>query len=291
MRTVLHVSDPHFGKADPAVISLCLAEAARIKPDLVVISGDITQIAKGEEFEAARGFVEAFRALGSQVFVIPGNHDVRSFYAPLARAFTPYDRYHEYIDSEVEPRYIDEDLAICAIDTVRRERIANGSISEKQIERTREWFAALHTDQLRIVVSHHPLDLPPRRALRPLAFGAKAAINGLASSGIDIYLAGHHHHSYAILTSDRYPNLRPAIAVGAGTVSMREYGEPQSFNVLYIDRTYVQVNAHRIDEDQSAFEIASTWRFAREKGAWRVVEGDTAIRFPLEVTFSDFMPW
>src|SRR3989338_3780711 len=119
MRTILHISDLHFGKTDPVVITKLLESVVAVDADVVVVSGDLTQRAKEEQFKDVKTFLKAIEAGGAHVFVIPGNHDIRPVYAPIKRALRPYDRYKEYIAHDTEPRYLYDEIAIGSIDTVR----------------------------------------------------------------------------------------------------------------------------------------------------------------------------
>lgn len=274
MRTILHVSDPHFGRSDPEIIGQFVQTCGLIRPDLVVISGDITQNANVEEFHEARAFLAALHDSGIKYFIIPGNHDIEPFHRPLERAFHHYERYQEYISYETEPRYLDSEIAIASIDTVRKTKLINGSISQHQVDRTTKWFASIDRAVVRIVVTHHPLDLPGGTML-PLAAHAERAVRGLASSRIDLFLAGHHHLSSVISTAERYRGLAaPSIAVQAGTVSKREFGERPSFNLLQISGDDIRIETLRVQEVDRGFRPVAVCRFARERGVWCCVERD-----------------
>jgi 3',5'-cyclic AMP phosphodiesterase CpdA len=237
----------------------------------VIVSGDLTQRAHIPEFMAAQAFLTALRAAHIEYFVIPGNHDIRPIHHPLARALKPFDRYREFISDDTEPRYRDEEIAIASIDTVRAGKIANGTISTAQIAKVEEWFATLGESVIRIVVTHHPLDLPRARRPRPLVGRAKRAVYGLAESNVDLYLAGHYHHSSAIVMSERYRRLTaPSIAVQAGTLSSRERGETQSFNTIFIDGSNIRVETSLLAGPRDRFVVEGVYRFIREGGVWRM---------------------
>ena len=53
MKTVIHLSDVHFGRVDDAVVSAIVPLVHSLEPDVVVVSGDLTQRARPEEFRAA----------------------------------------------------------------------------------------------------------------------------------------------------------------------------------------------------------------------------------------------
>ena len=58
MRTLVHLSDLHFGRVDQALLGPLRELVHSIAADVVVISGDLTQRAKVEEFEEARAFLD-----------------------------------------------------------------------------------------------------------------------------------------------------------------------------------------------------------------------------------------
>ena len=90
---ILHVSDLHFGHHDPALAAGFADDINAQKPDLVVASGDFTQIGTKEEFEQAREFLDKLHA---PVFAVPGNHDVPAVNI-FRRFFNPYGLYRRYI--------------------------------------------------------------------------------------------------------------------------------------------------------------------------------------------------
>jgi 3',5'-cyclic AMP phosphodiesterase CpdA len=91
MARLIHLSDLHFGAHDPAIVDAVEKAVDEADPDLVVISGDLTQRAKTEQFQQACRFLERLRDNGHDVLAVPGNHDVplydvlRRFLSPLTR--------------------------------------------------------------------------------------------------------------------------------------------------------------------------------------------------------------
>src|SRR5688500_13517011 len=125
MRTLVHLSDLHFGRIDPAVVAP-LAEAVRAaRPDLIAVSGDFTQRARRTEFEAARAFLDA---LEPPKLLVPGNHDV-PLWNVAARFLTPLTRYRHYITPELEPEHEDEEMIALGINTARALAWGEGRIN------------------------------------------------------------------------------------------------------------------------------------------------------------------
>ena len=74
MTTLLQISDTHFGTERPEAVAALQALTERLRPDLLVLSGDITQRATADQFQAARAFIDRLQV--PKVLVIPGNHDI-----------------------------------------------------------------------------------------------------------------------------------------------------------------------------------------------------------------------
>lgn len=274
MRTLMHISDLHFGRADVCVMAHVLKEILVRQPNMVVISGDLTQRARPVEFEAARAFIKALETAGISCFVIPGNHDIMPLYRPLSRSRRPFDRYRAHIAEVTEPVYADKYLAIAAIDTVRASTLKNGRISPGQIDRVSEWFFGVPDSVMKIVVTHHPLDLPEPHTRRKLVWRAKRAVYLLSESRVDMYLSGHYHQSSAVHTAARYTSEHyAAIAVQAGTVSHRLRGEQQSFNVIRIGKPEATIETFAWDSSARAFQAVSLKSFTCEEGRWREIPG------------------
>ena len=54
MRTIVHLSDLHFGAADAEVVSALIHDVTRLDPHVVAVSGDLTQRARRAQFRLPR---------------------------------------------------------------------------------------------------------------------------------------------------------------------------------------------------------------------------------------------
>ena len=116
---ILHISDLHFGHHDPALAEGFAEDINAQKPDLVVASGDFTQIGTKEEFEQAREFLDKLTA---PVFAVPGNHDVPAVNI-LRRFLNPYGLYKKYIARDLEPFLEMDGVVLIGMRTSRRARL------------------------------------------------------------------------------------------------------------------------------------------------------------------------
>ncbi len=266
MRTLVHLSDLHFGRTDPALIEPLLAAVHANRPDCVVVSGDLTQRARVDEFRQARAFLDR---LPAPRVVVPGNHDV-PLYRAWERVLNPFGNYRRGIDHDLEPSFIDDEIAVLGINTARAMTFKGGRINDAQIESIHSRIAALPQAATKIVVTHHPFDLPAVRGSVKLVGRARQAMEAFSSCGVDLLLAGHFHTSHAGDTSSRHdlPGYS-ALAVQAGTAtSTRSRGEVNSFNVLRVGKESISVERCAWEAGAGAFRVEQTERFKRETGRW-----------------------
>ena len=232
MSVLLQVSDPHFGTEQPPVVEALAAFTLRQRPDLLVLSGDITQRARRDEFRAARAFVDR---LGAPLLAIPGNHDIPLFDL-RARLFDPYARHCEAFGDELEPEHASRELLVLCVNTTRAWRHKNGQVSAQQIERVAERLSRAGADQLRVVVVHQPLAVLRDEDVHDRLRNHAAAQARWAAAGADLVMGGHIHLPYVIALHEpaRRHVTRPMWAVQAGTsVSARvRQGVPNSVNIV-----------------------------------------------------------
>jgi 3',5'-cyclic AMP phosphodiesterase CpdA len=224
---LLHVSDTHFGTERPQVLEALVTLSLQQQPDLVVLSGDITQRAGTDQFHAARAFTSR---LGAPVLAIPGNHDI-ALLNVITRLFNPYGRYIAAFGADLEPVYSSRDLLVVCVNTTRRYRHIHGELSDMQINQVAALLSNARTEQLRVVVVHQPIAVARAEDAHNLLRGHKRALQRWAAAGADLVLGGHIHLPYAM----RVPDLeRPLWVVQAGTAVSRRVrpGVPNSVNVI-----------------------------------------------------------
>jgi 3',5'-cyclic AMP phosphodiesterase CpdA len=232
MTSLLHMSDPHFGTVQPAVMEALVQMAKAQQPDVLVLSGDITQRAKVSQFRQARAFCD--RLAIAQTLSIPGNHDIALFNL-YQRLFTPYARYLQAFGPGLETSLFTPLLHVIGVKTTRRWRHKNGEVSAAQIERVVAELARSEPAQLRIVVVHQPVHVLRAEDEHDCLRGAEPALRAWAAAGADIVMGGHIHLPYCCDLSTRVAGLsRPLWCVQAGTAlstRVRE-GIPNSVNLL-----------------------------------------------------------
>jgi 3',5'-cyclic AMP phosphodiesterase CpdA len=234
MSVLLQVSDAHFGTEKPAVVEALVALASGLAPDLVVVSGDITQRARSYQFERAAAFVK--RLPVPRVLTIAGNHDIPLFDL-VTRFRDPYGGFRRAFGDELEPRHEAPDCLVLTVKTTRRRRHTDGEISDEQRARVSAELRRATADQVRIVITHHPLAVPRAAEVHNVAHGSEEAMRAWAEAGADVLLAGHIHLPFVIPLHETLGSLPRALwAVNAGTaVSTRTRRDAgNSVNVLRV---------------------------------------------------------
>lgn len=258
MTTLLHISDTHFGTEQAPVVEALVRLSSDLAPDLLVLSGDITQRAKPEQFEAAQRFIGR---LGVPTVAIPGNHDIPLFNG-VARLLLPYARFQSAFGDDLEPTHDSADLLVLCVKTTRRLRHVEGQVSAAQIERVAARLRSARPQQLRVVVVHQPLHVEGEAEKKHLLRGCEVALRSWAEAGADVALGGHIHLPYV-------RELAPAGASGARIV-VAQAGTALSSRVRRDVPNSVNVIRHAA-ADAAGFTI-ERWDHSAEHGDFKRVD-------------------
>ncbi len=266
MRTIVHLSDLHFGRLDERIIAPLVERITAIRPDLIAVSGDLTQRARRRQFQQAAAF------LGSLPFakvVVPGNHDVPLFNV-AARLFDPFGGYRRWIDADLEPSYVDDEVAMIGLNSARALITGGrGRLNVAQIEAAAARLQRLPAAPIKVIVTHHPFDLPEGFPAEHLVGRASIAMQRFAELGADVFLAGHLHVSHVGHSADRYSIAgHSALVVQAGTLSMRGRGELNTFNVLRIGRPEMAIERYSWETGSQGFDQSFAGTFRHTPRGW-----------------------
>ncbi|EKK04377.1 metallophosphoesterase [Rhodopirellula baltica SH28] len=266
---ILHISDVHFGPPYlPNVGEALLRTAPSIDPDVVVVSGDLTQRAKPEQFQQAAEFIKQLPDVPR--IVIPGNHDV-PLYRIVERLTDPHRYYRQYISNELNTVLQTPDALFVGLDsTAPRSAISNGRIHPSQLDFCRDAFGSVPDGLAKIVVAHHHFAPAPDYLHDQTMPKAKRAINLFVKLGVELILGGHLHRAFIGNTLDFYPGAGRAhgiVIVQCGTTTSRRgrgrEKEKNSFNEIDVTEQTIIVTHHIFDDQTGQFAPLSRHEFAR----------------------------
>ena len=249
--TVFHVSDLHFGRPTvPEQIEAIERIIQEGQFDVVAISGDLSQRAKAGEFQRAQAFIRDANRV-SKTIVVPGNHDVVWWKAPLGVGDESrlYKSYREYISEDLEPVLRVPGATFVGLNSAHgvtrhtltwrmRDISIIGAIRRSQIDRAREEFDGSPADAARVIVMHHnPVqgELSGRHGLKD----TRKVLGAFAQMGVDVVLCGHDHQEAVHFIEH---TQKGTVISTAGTVSNRSRGgRPSSANVITIRGDDIEV--------------------------------------------------
>lgn len=238
---IAHISDPHFGTVVPAVREALLHDLHESPPELILLTGDITQRARRGQFREAAAFLEALPAVPR--LCLPGNHDIPLFDV-FTRALNPYRNYRRYIAADLAPSFVDERVAVLCVDATRRTRHTDGVLDEAQIEAVAQRLARVKAP-FRLVATHQPLAAKVESDDHNVIHGARAALDRWIAAGADLFLGGHIHLPYCVevRTGDRRD---ASVLLQAGTSLSHRIrdGIPNSYNRVTLRRESGERSLH-----------------------------------------------
>ena len=260
---LLHVSDVHFGRpAVPEQFEWIEATIQESGYDVIAVSGDLTQRARTGEFLRARAFLQEARRV-SRTIVVPGNHDVAWWRAPLGVGDHRkiYETYRAYIDQELEPVLRLPGVTFVGLNTAHgvtartltwnmRDVSVIGYLTRRQVEHAAAAFAETPDADARVIVMHHnPVkgELSQRHGLK----NTRRVLGAFAELGVDLVLCGHDHQEAIHFVEH---TRKGTIVSTAGTVSNRSRGgRPSSYNAIEIAPDEIRVTPHIWARDAKAF--------------------------------------
>ena len=279
---IAHIGDIHFGGlADIPVIEALERMLPDLRPDAIVIGGDLSQRARHGEFQRGRAFANVARET-APVLVIPGNHDVQWWWRP----FIPfgkdvlYRKYRSYFGPDLTPTLTlpgggngsggggggaviataltAHGVAWGSVTPRLRDIAVKGHLPKREMERVRSVFAQADPGLARVLVVHHNVLRGAVSKRMGLARWRRAQ-RRIIEAGTEVVLCGHDHEESADMLEGK------VIVSTAGTLCTRARGgRPVSFNFVTIDPAAVQITFFRWDSAKKRFQPSDTAAFARQ---------------------------
>jgi 3',5'-cyclic AMP phosphodiesterase CpdA len=259
---VLHVSDLHVGAHEgPEIGPSLTALVDGLRPELIVVSGDLTHRGRRDQHDRAAALL---RGLGAPVVAVPGNHDIPyTFPARFTRPWFEFER----VWGTTRPVHVSDGVCLVGINSVRPWRHQSGGVRDDQLR----WAAGKLTDApsgaLRLVALHHQMiGAPWRTRKRPVA-RRNNVLGALVDAGAELIVSGHTHqgsvaerHEFEVW-SEGQPGATVATAPGLGQPRPHRRGEARGLLVYEAEERELTVQTYIWREGD--WGLTATRRFPR----------------------------
>ncbi|MEE2860385.1 MAG: metallophosphoesterase [Pseudomonadota bacterium] len=261
MTRLLHLSDLHFGFHREALVEPLLARIAEARPDIVVVTGDMTHRARRGQMAMARAFLDRIEA---PMLMVPGNHDIPAF-NPVARLFRPFAAYRRSFGRPLETMRQARDVRVLGINSTDPYSWQRGKFRKGEIRRL---IRGLDLDAVNVIALHHPLEQLPQMDKQP-ARRAEEAMARLQAAGVRIALSGHLHRFNvdALIDTGKWPGV---LQLQAGTALCARISDGQNeYAVLDIDGDSLRLERHVAPMSAEDFLEPEVSRYQRTDGTWQ----------------------
>ncbi len=216
---IVQLSDIHVGSQfREDVFEKTIDEINSLKPEAVVITGDLTNEGLIEQYEKCKKMVSQINV--KKIIAISGNHDYRN---------TGYLLFKKYFP-------LSDDVVLVTLGSARPDR-DEGEVGHHQnvwLERTLK----KHEDKLKIVAMHHHLiGIPDTGSDRLTVIDAGDVLRTVLDSNVSLVLCGHKHRPWIW-------DFNTLSIANAGTTSserVRGFFE-NSYNIVNVDNGTFRVD-------------------------------------------------
>lgn len=262
-KTLIHISDLHFGRIKHNVADTLLDDIAHHTPHLVIVSGDLTQRARTQQFQQAAAFL---KKISYPKLIIPGNHDV-CFLNPLERFTNPLKKFKHHISDNLHPSFRDQHMAVIGINSTNPKRWRKGRLSRNIIETIQSKLSQMDKSLFKVLVLHHNLLPSPNKKKKAEMISAAAFAKAIDVSPPDLILAGHLHQTYWGDLKKFYGTKNAIIVAQAGTATSDRYREEKNaYNVVTLNDQSMTIKQRTFADNR--FNDGLKNRFIKKGGQW-----------------------
>lgn len=212
-----------------------------LRPDALLIGGDLTCTALPSEFIQASNFVRALSSIGFPIILVPGNHDVYTFESVRKETF--YSFFGDICPNSSQPHktLLNETIPVVTVPTVRPNLLTSrGYVSREQIRLTKRMLGDIEAETI-LVMAHYPLfDYPEayRCGFTRRLLGADALRSALGTLNKRIlYLAGHVH----VFSRANDPNYPLVEQVTSNALFYDKPAQPGGFTEIRLENGKTEI--------------------------------------------------
>ncbi len=236
MTIIAHISDSHIGDNDFNEKSFLnvVDEINDLKPDMILLTGDITNKGYYNQFEKATEYLAMFN---DPLFAIPGNHDARNL---------GYQTFEEFIGERSWKLTKDNNFVVIGLDSSSPD-VDSGNIGRpQQIWMDHQLDQCVINECFSIVcLHHHVIPIPNTGRERNVLYDAGDILKTLVDHEVDLVLAGHKHVANVW-------KIHNTLFINAGSVSSKKLrgNDKNSYNTYYINDDSIKIILNKVDSEK-----------------------------------------
>ena len=239
MTVIAHISDLHCSKSyfDEEVFIQAVSEINHLRPDMIILTGDITNNGYYVEFEQAKKYLGMFEA---PLFAVPGNHDARNL---------GYQTFEELIGEKSWKLTVGDNFTVIGLDSSSPDENRGHVGSHDCSDENSLINKCVINDNFSIVaLHHHVIYIPQTGRERNVLSDAGDILKTLTTHEVDLILSGHKH----------VPNIwkiNDTVVVNAGSLcSTKLRGKiKNSYNVYNISDDEIEIFLNYVGGEKFLF--------------------------------------
>ncbi len=234
---IVHLSDLHCGDSrfNPEALDVAVKEINELAPDIVIVTGDLTENGFLSEYELAREHLDRIEC--KRTIVGTGNHDYRSTGYLLCKRYFQKPRVLEF-----------RDVVVVYLSSARPDK-DGGEVGYRQVQWLRKILDE-RKDKFKVVALHHHLvPIPDTGLERSTVADAGDVLRAITQSRVNLVLCGHRHRPWSLVVGSSQ-------VVNVGTVSSKKFRGffANSYNILKIEDNRVDAQIKVVGGRTIGFE-------------------------------------
>lgn len=222
---IVQISDIHVGSQfNEEKFEQVIEEVNELKPDAVIVTGDLTNEGLSKEYEKCRILLS--RLDTKKLISLPGNHDYRNTGYLLFKKHFPFETVND----------LGSDVVVVTIGTARPDR-DEGEVGYRQnlwLERTMKKYE----NKVKILAMHHHLvGIPDTGSARVEVIDAGDVLRTILATKVNLVLCGHKHRPWIW----NFKNLSIVNAGTAASERVRGLFE-NTYNIITIKNKKIHVD-------------------------------------------------
>lgn len=207
-----HVGDKYFR---PELLEATIEEVNALKPDVVIVGGDLTTLGLKVEYETAKAYIRTIEC--PRLIVIPGNHDSRN---------VGYVHFEKVFGSRFQVLRHNGICFVCVDSSMPDNK--DGRVGRNKYTWIKEHFE-MPAEYRVFVMHHHLVSVPGTGRERNIVLDAGDVLKILFECNVNLVLSGHKHVPHCW----KFSKMTLANAGAASSLRLRGDAEP-GYNIVEI---------------------------------------------------------